>query len=98
MTSIERTTYPRFERLITAHEHELHPFSAPPREEAAWAQFVRKHFEAMVFTCLAFLRGQLEDRLRAAAGGGRRLQRLPTVEAVRVERCAPERASAPGTP
>ncbi|MDH6131448.1 hypothetical protein P3T37_000817 [Kitasatospora sp. MAA4] len=35
MTSIERTAYPRFKRLITAHE--LHLFFAPPREEAAWA-------------------------------------------------------------
>ncbi|MDH2394071.1 Tn3 family transposase [Streptomyces sp. HNM0663] len=35
MTSIERTAYPRFKRLITAHE--LHLFFAPTREEAAWA-------------------------------------------------------------
>ncbi|CUW33397.1 MULTISPECIES: hypothetical protein [Streptomyces] len=35
MTSIERTAYPRFKRLITAHE--LHLFSAPTREEATWA-------------------------------------------------------------
>ncbi|MFJ3234985.1 DUF4158 domain-containing protein [Streptomyces sp. NPDC086787] len=35
MTSIERTAYPRFKRLITAHE--LHLFCAPTREEAAWA-------------------------------------------------------------
>lgn len=34
MTSIERTAYPRFKRLITAHE--LHLFFAPTRE-AAWA-------------------------------------------------------------
>ncbi|MGM9440424.1 Tn3 family transposase [Streptomyces murinus] len=34
MTSIERTAYPRFKRLITAHE--LHLFFAPTREEAAW--------------------------------------------------------------
>lgn len=35
MTSIERTAYPRFKRLISAHE--LHLFFAPSREEAAWA-------------------------------------------------------------
>lgn len=35
MTSIERTAYPRFKRLITAHE--LHLFFAPTREEVAWA-------------------------------------------------------------
>ncbi|MFD8811270.1 DUF4158 domain-containing protein [Streptomyces sp. NPDC059627] len=34
-TSIERTAYPRFKRLITAHE--LHLFFAPTREEVAWA-------------------------------------------------------------
>jgi hypothetical protein len=33
LTSIERTAYPRFRRLITAHE--LHLFFAPMREEAA---------------------------------------------------------------
>ncbi|GAB2444173.1 DUF4158 domain-containing protein [Streptomyces incanus] len=33
-TSIERTAYPRFKRLITTHE--LHLFFAPTREEAAW--------------------------------------------------------------
>jgi hypothetical protein len=35
VTSIERTAYPRFKRLISAHE--LHLFFAPSREEAAWA-------------------------------------------------------------
>lgn len=35
MTSIERTAYPRFKRLVSAHE--LHLFFAPTREEAAWA-------------------------------------------------------------
>ncbi|MEU5345882.1 MULTISPECIES: DUF4158 domain-containing protein [unclassified Streptomyces] len=35
MTSIERTAYPRFKRLITAHE--LHPFFSPSREEVQWA-------------------------------------------------------------
>lgn len=33
LTSIERTAYARFKRLITAHE--LHLFFAPMREEAA---------------------------------------------------------------
>ncbi|MFE1790894.1 DUF4158 domain-containing protein [Streptomyces sp. NPDC059525] len=35
MTSIERTAYPRFKRLITAHE--LHLFFAPSRDEVEWA-------------------------------------------------------------
>ncbi|MFF4794423.1 DUF4158 domain-containing protein [Streptomyces sp. NPDC001276] len=35
VTSIERTAYPRFKRLITAHE--LHLFFSPTREELAWA-------------------------------------------------------------
>ncbi|MFJ6574243.1 Tn3 family transposase [Streptomyces sp. NPDC091292] len=35
MTSIERTAYPRFKRLITAHE--LHLFFSPTREELEWA-------------------------------------------------------------
>ncbi|GAA4069897.1 DUF4158 domain-containing protein [Actinomadura miaoliensis] len=34
MTSIERTAYPQFKRLIIAHDH---LFFAPTREEAAWA-------------------------------------------------------------
>jgi hypothetical protein len=35
VTSIERTAYPRFKRLITAHE--LHLFFSPTRDEVAWA-------------------------------------------------------------
>ena len=35
MTSIERLAYPRFKRLITAHE--LHLFFAPSRDEVEWA-------------------------------------------------------------
>jgi hypothetical protein len=35
VTSIERTAYPRFKRLITAHE--LHLFFAPTRDEVEWA-------------------------------------------------------------
>ncbi|WP_176482526.1 Tn3 family transposase [Streptomyces albidoflavus] len=35
MTSIERTAYPRFKRLITAHE--LHLFFSPSRDELEWA-------------------------------------------------------------
>ncbi|MEV6957235.1 Tn3 family transposase [Streptomyces sp. NPDC051183] len=38
MTSIERTAYPRFKRLITARE--LHVFFAPGEEERAWAEEV----------------------------------------------------------
>ncbi|MER5932984.1 DUF4158 domain-containing protein [Streptomyces sp. NPDC002054] len=36
MTSIGRTAYPRFKRLVSAHE--LHLFFAPTREEAACAE------------------------------------------------------------
>lgn len=35
MTSIERNAYPRFKRLITAHE--LHLFFASSRDEVEWA-------------------------------------------------------------
>ena len=35
MTSIERTAYPRFKRLITARE--LHLFFSPGHEESEWA-------------------------------------------------------------
>lgn len=35
VTSIERTAYPQFKRLITAHE--LHLFFSPTREELEWA-------------------------------------------------------------
>ncbi|OMI34218.1 hypothetical protein [Streptomyces sparsogenes] len=35
MTSIERTAYPRFKRLITAHE--LHLFCSPTGDELEWA-------------------------------------------------------------
>ncbi|KAA6223595.1 DUF4158 domain-containing protein [Streptomyces albofaciens JCM 4342] len=38
MTSIERTAYPRFKRLITARE--LHVFFTPGEEERAWAEGV----------------------------------------------------------
>ncbi|MEU8889103.1 DUF4158 domain-containing protein [Streptomyces sp. NPDC048442] len=35
VTSIERTAYPRFRRLITTHE--LHLFFSPTRDELQWA-------------------------------------------------------------
>jgi hypothetical protein len=35
VTSIEQTAYPRFKRLITAHE--LHLFFSPTRDELQWA-------------------------------------------------------------
>ncbi|WP_406356922.1 Tn3 family transposase [Streptomyces sp. NBC_01635] len=38
MTSIERTAYPRFKRLITARE--LHVYFTPAEEERAWAEEV----------------------------------------------------------
>ncbi|MET8326187.1 hypothetical protein [Streptomyces sp. NPDC005181] len=36
MTSIERTAYPRFKRLMSARE--MHVFFTPKPEEAAWAR------------------------------------------------------------
>ncbi|WAX79870.1 DUF4158 domain-containing protein [Streptomyces sp. KMM 9044] len=38
MTSIERSAYPRFKRLITARE--LHVFFTPGEEERAWVEEV----------------------------------------------------------
>ncbi|MGJ3561789.1 hypothetical protein ACR6C2_40250 [Streptomyces sp. INA 01156] len=35
MTSIERTAYPRFKRLMSARE--MHVFFTPKREEIDWA-------------------------------------------------------------
>jgi hypothetical protein len=36
VTSIERTAYPRFKQLVSAHE--LHLFFVPGRDEVAWAR------------------------------------------------------------
>ena len=36
MTSIERTAYPRFKRLLSARE--LHVFFTPQPDEVAWAR------------------------------------------------------------
>ncbi|MFF7976910.1 hypothetical protein [Streptomyces sp. NPDC007905] len=36
MTSIERTAYPRFKRLMSARE--MHVFFTPKREEIDWVQ------------------------------------------------------------
>ena len=40
MTSIERTAYPRFKRLLSARE--LHVFYTPSADEIAWARGVRR--------------------------------------------------------
>ncbi|WP_171076225.1 Tn3 family transposase [Streptomyces sp. YIM 121038] len=57
MTSIERTAYPRFKRLITAHE--LHLFFAPSRDEVEWASGVTDtddHLLALLLTLKSYQR------------------------------------------
>ncbi|MEV7238571.1 DUF4158 domain-containing protein [Streptomyces sp. NPDC051020] len=52
MTSIERTAYPRFKRLITARE--LHVFFTPGEEERVWAEEVTgsdEHQLALLMGC-----------------------------------------------
>ncbi|MFE5588014.1 Tn3 family transposase [Kitasatospora sp. NPDC056531] len=51
MTSIERTAYPRFKRLITARE--LHVFFTPSEEERAWAEGVTDSDEHQLALLLA---------------------------------------------
>jgi hypothetical protein len=51
MTSIERTAYPRFKRLITARE--LHVFFTPSEEERAWAEEVTDSDEHQLALLLA---------------------------------------------
>ncbi|MFJ4897005.1 MULTISPECIES: DUF4158 domain-containing protein [unclassified Streptomyces] len=51
MTSIERTAYPRFKRLITARE--LHVFFTPSEEERAWAEEVADSDEHQLALLLA---------------------------------------------
>ncbi|MFD9569090.1 DUF4158 domain-containing protein [Streptomyces sp. NPDC059982] len=51
MTSIERTAYPRFKRLITARE--LHVFFTPGEEERVWAEEVTDSDEHRLALLLA---------------------------------------------
>ncbi|MGW1991352.1 Tn3 family transposase [Embleya sp. NPDC001921] len=51
MTSIERTAYPRFKRLITARE--LHVFFTPSEEERFWAEEVTDSDEHQLALLLA---------------------------------------------
>jgi Domain of unknown function (DUF4158) len=51
MTSIERTAYPRFKRLITARA--LHVFFTPGEEERAWAEEVTDSDEHQLALLLA---------------------------------------------
>ncbi|WP_247745645.1 hypothetical protein [Streptomyces oryzae] len=57
MTSIERTAYPRFKRLITAHE--LHLFFSPTRDEVAWVSEVTdcdEHLLALLLMLMLMLK------------------------------------------
>ncbi|MET8179392.1 DUF4158 domain-containing protein [Streptomyces sp. NPDC005336] len=51
VTSIERTAYPRFKRLITAHE--LHLFFTPSRDEVEWASALTSSDEHLLALLLA---------------------------------------------
>lgn len=57
VTSIERTAYPRFKRLITAHE--LHLFFSPTRDELQWASGATdcdEHLLALLLTLKSYQR------------------------------------------
>ncbi|MEU9056436.1 Tn3 family transposase [Streptomyces sp. NPDC048384] len=51
MTSIERTAYPRFKRLMSARE--MHVFFTPKREEIGWAQERTRSEEHLLALALA---------------------------------------------
>jgi hypothetical protein len=66
MTSIERTAYPRFKRLITARE--LHLFFSPGLEEALWAAertFARRALNLPEGTRAAHASGRSAEQHRA---------------------------------
>jgi hypothetical protein len=81
VTSIERTAYPRFKRLITAHN--LHLFFSPTREELEWvadATDSDEHLLALLlmlksyrrmgcFPALEDVPEMVVDFVRRAAGG-----------------------------
>ncbi|MGY4919472.1 DUF4158 domain-containing protein [Streptomyces sp. 900116325] len=82
MTSIERTAYPRFKRLITAHE--LHLFFSPTRDELQWAADRTDsdaHLLALLLTLQAYQRmgcfPKVEDIPEAVAELVRRAVELP---------------------
>ncbi|MGW3658662.1 hypothetical protein ACWD6R_24565 [Streptomyces sp. NPDC005151] len=69
MTSIERTAYPRFKRLITAHE--LHLFFAPSRDEVEWAATRTDCDEHLLAQLLALIREQQQAIVEALIGNYR---------------------------
>ncbi|MEH0573898.1 DUF4158 domain-containing protein [Streptomyces sp. B21-108] len=82
MTSIERTAYPRFKRLITAHE--LHLFFSPTRDELQWATDRTdsdEHLLALLLTLESYQRmgcfPRVEDIPEAVAEFVRRAVELP---------------------
>lgn len=82
VTSIERTAYPRFKRLITAHE--LHLFFSPTRDELQWATDRTdsdEHLLALLLTLESYQRmgcfPRVEDIPEAVAEFVRRAVELP---------------------
>ncbi|WP_405779131.1 Tn3 family transposase [Streptomyces sp. NBC_00859] len=82
MTSIERTAYPRFKRLITARE--LHLFFSPTRDELEWAAdrtASDEHLLALLLTLKSYQRmgcfPKAEDIPEAVAEFVRRAVELP---------------------
>ncbi|MFF2328661.1 DUF4158 domain-containing protein [Streptomyces sp. NPDC058103] len=82
MTSIERTAYPRFKRLVTAHE--LHLFFSPTRDELDWAADRTdsdEHLLALLLTLKSYQRmgcfPKVEDIPEAVAEFVRRAVELP---------------------
>ncbi|MFD4413908.1 DUF4158 domain-containing protein [Streptomyces sp. NPDC058467] len=70
MTSIERTAYPRFKRLITAHE--LHLFFSPTRDELEWAAGATKGDEHLLALLLMLKSYQRMGRRRRPGPTGSR--------------------------
>ncbi|GAA2407717.1 hypothetical protein GCM10010420_39760 [Streptomyces glaucosporus] len=94
MTSIERTAYPRFKRLITAHE--LHLLS-PARDELKWAAGATdgdEHLPALLLTLKSYQRmgcfSVLEDVPEQVVEFVRRQVELPegTLPVYRAKRTA----------
>jgi hypothetical protein len=66
VTSIERTAYPRFKRLITAHE--LHLFFAPSRDEVEWASALTDGDEHLLALLLALSCGSRSSLVSGVRG------------------------------
>ncbi|MFE4367782.1 DUF4158 domain-containing protein [Streptomyces sp. NPDC056835] len=95
MTSIERTAYPRFKRLITARE--LHLFFSPSRDELEWAADATdcdEHLLALLLMLKSYRRmgcfPEMEDVPETVVDFVRRAVELPegTLSVYRAERTA----------